>query len=235
MKLGELKVPFPAEDIDWRVQSAGTTNGKVWAKCLAYMDSRAVYDRLDDVCGPEGWQSKIEHTEGGFIASIGIRVGDEWVWKSDGAQTTDIEAVKGGISGAFKRAATHWGIGRYLYNLKVSYADVQANGVNYQRKDSKGKYEAFKWNPPKLPKWALPEGHTNAEYEAPKEDEKAPQEGSEEATEEIKAIGHVLSDIRHCKSIPHLENIYKKYKVIFSGEDYHALTDLTTIRKGELG
>ncbi len=35
-----------------------------------------------------------------------------------GCRETQVEAVKGGRSGAMKRAAVQWGIGRYLYNLE---------------------------------------------------------------------------------------------------------------------
>ena len=40
---------------------------------------------------------------------------EEWVWRTDGAPTTDIEALKGGISGAIKRVAVQFGMGAYLY------------------------------------------------------------------------------------------------------------------------
>jgi len=166
-----LKAPFPAEDIDWRIQSCGKNARGVWAKCLAYVTSRAVQDRLDEVCGPEGWQTVIQPIDGGFLAGIGIEIDGQWVWKYDGAQTTDIEKIKGGISGAIKRAAVQWGIGRYLYNLKTGYANIAENGVNWQKGKS-GDYDAFNWNPPALPVWALPEGHKNAERGA--EPEKAP-------------------------------------------------------------
>ena len=38
--------------------------------------------------------------------------------RATGVSNTDIEPVKGGLSNAFKRAASMWGIGRYLYDLK---------------------------------------------------------------------------------------------------------------------
>ncbi len=42
-------------------------------------------------------------------------VSGEWVEKQDGSGPTDMEPFKGGISGALKRAAVAWGIGRELY------------------------------------------------------------------------------------------------------------------------
>ncbi len=159
----KLHEPFLAGDIEWRVQSAGVTSDKTWAKVLAYVQARAIFERLDEVCGSANWQLEVKQIDGGFLAGIGIRHYGEWIWKWDGAQNTDIESLKGGISGAVKRAGVPWGIGRYLYNLRVAYADITPNGEYYQSKDKKGKYDAFKWNPPKLPVWALPEVIKGAE------------------------------------------------------------------------
>src|SRR4051812_15570275 len=75
MDLSKLKEPFPAEDIEWRIGQAGESNGKVWATCLAYLTSRAVMDRLDEVCGPENWQDEYRPGPvGGVICGISIRV-----------------------------------------------------------------------------------------------------------------------------------------------------------------
>lgn len=222
----KLKAPFPADDIDWRVQSAGTSGRGIWAKVLAYIDARAVMDRLDEVCHPENWQFEVIHTTGGFIGRLGIRINNEWVWKSDGSDETKVEATKGGISGSFKRSAVHWGIGRYLYNLKEGYADIQTNGVNYQSA-KQGKYEAFKWNPPKLPVWALPEGESNAEYESA-------EDTTTDAESDSKSIEQVIKDIEACTVMKHLVNIYDKYIKIFTGEDKTKLIMAKDIRKGEL-
>lgn len=154
----KLKEPFPSQDIEWRLQSCGKTNSKLWGKCLAYVTSRAVQERLDSVCGPDGWQVKIEKVDDAYLATISIRVEHddgttEWISKTDGADVTDIEPVKGGISGAIKRAAVLFGVGRYLYNLENNWAIISDSGkYSGQTKDK----EWFKWNPPALPDWALP-------------------------------------------------------------------------------
>lgn len=163
MKVEEMKkltLPFPAEDIEWRLQSCGEKTGKIWGKALAYITSRAVQERLDDVCGPDGWQTSIKKEGDAYLCTLSIRVEHndgsiEWLSRTDGADATDIEAVKGGISGAIKRAAVLFGIGRYLYNLKESWAIVSDNG-KLSGKTKEGKW--FKWDPPELPDWALPEG-----------------------------------------------------------------------------
>jgi hypothetical protein len=82
------------------------------------------------------------------------------VWKEDGAENTDIEAVKGGLSGAMKRAAVQWGCGRYLYGLEETFGMVHEFAQNVAGKGA----ERFRWNPPALPDWALaPEELRHAE------------------------------------------------------------------------
>jgi hypothetical protein len=58
-----------------------------------------------------------------------------------------------------KRAAVQWGIGRYLYKLEVGFAHINQDGKYYCPADKSGKkrYPSFRWDPPALPEWALPE------------------------------------------------------------------------------
>lgn len=136
MRLIDLAAEFPREVIHWRSQTL-TRNGDK-ALALAYLDARDVMDRLDEVCGPEGWQDKyVETVKGRIICSIGIKVGDEWVWKSDGAGDTAVEGEKGGISDALKRAAVKWGIGRYLYRLDAVWAPCETYEKNGKKVFSK--------------------------------------------------------------------------------------------------
>ena len=145
---------FDVDEIEWRLQQAGEKNGKVWAICVPYVTNRAIMQRLDDTVGPGSWKNEFKPGPGGgVLCGISIRVGDEWVTKWDGAENTDIEEVKGGLSGAMKRAAVQWGIGRYLYKLDESFANVSDSGkLRGKTKDGK----TFKWDPPQLPAWALP-------------------------------------------------------------------------------
>ena len=55
---------------------------------------------------------------------ISIRINGEWITKYDVSDPTQIEPVKGGFSGAMKRAGAQWGIGRYLYQLQETFAEV---------------------------------------------------------------------------------------------------------------
>lgn len=137
----ELAMPFDPRVVHWRIGQKSKKNPKK-AMVLAYVDARDVMKRLDAVVGPDGWQCRYPF-EG--CCEIGIKCGDEWVWKANAAGTTQVEAEKGQASDAFKRAAVLWGIGRYLYYLKNSWVDL------------KNEYGDF--DPPPLPEWATPEGY----------------------------------------------------------------------------
>lgn len=125
----ELSAPFPADYIDWRVGS--TNNDKTKGMALAYIDARAVMDRLDTICGPANWQCQYTQAGSIMICAIGIKF-DDWVWKQDGAGATDFEGEKGAMSDAFKRAAVRWGVGRYLYDIKAPWVAIQQFGKSFR-------------------------------------------------------------------------------------------------------
>ena len=129
-----LSAPFPSDYIEWRV---GTTNKKwrkegepVKGKPLCYIDARAVMDRLDTMCGPDGWQCNYSAgVNSSIVCNLGIRMPNgEWLWKADGAGATDMEGEKGMLSDALKRAAVRWGIGRYLYDIKAGTIELEMRG-----------------------------------------------------------------------------------------------------------
>lgn len=165
MNLSRLGEPFDPSDIEWRVSRAGMGKKGVYCNVLAYITARAIQRRLDEVCGPENWRNEapIIHMLPGdtvmVVGGISIRLGDEWVTKWDVSETTNVEPVKGGFSGAMKRAGAQWGIGRYLYLLEEKFAevsDVGGPGWNYAKlpKDQGG--APYYWKDPTLPAWAVP-------------------------------------------------------------------------------
>jgi hypothetical protein len=160
MDLNLLRAPFLPEEIEWRLQSSGKKqDGTIWARAVAYVDNRAIMDRLDEVCGPENWKNEFRReAEGAVLCGLSIKIGGEWVTKWDGATETDIESVKGGLSNAMKRAAVQWGIGRYLYFLESSWAGVTKDGSFGARLKKEEGGEYFRWNPPTLPDWAVKGG-----------------------------------------------------------------------------
>lgn len=162
MKLDDLKKPFIPEDIEWRVQRSGIKNGKGWAMVLAYVTNRAIMDRLDEVCGPAHWRNEFSEApggEGGILCGLSIEVSpNNWVVKYDGAERTQVEAVKGGFSDSMKRAAVQWGIGRYLYNLETKFVQITESGqrrIAITDKQTGEKINGY-WSDPVLPEWALP-------------------------------------------------------------------------------
>jgi hypothetical protein len=130
MKLEDLRGPFNPAAIHWRV--GATTKDKTSGIALAYIDARDVMERLDAVCSMAHWQARYPWSDGKrIVCEIGIKVGDEWIWKANGAGDTDVEAEKGAMSDAFKRAAVLWGVGQYLYDLPNTWMPLVAKGNSY--------------------------------------------------------------------------------------------------------
>ena len=132
--LKNLQKVIPAQ---WRVQSY--SKNKASGQCVAYIDARDVMKLLDEVVGAENWQDDYKYVGEMLVAGIGINVlfsseeprtlsrGEQWVWKWDTGSESNMEAEKGHISDAFKRAAVKWGVGRFLYDYPIQF--VKANEV----------------------------------------------------------------------------------------------------------
>ncbi len=123
-----LAEPFKPEEIEWR---CGATNrDKTKCLALAYVTNRAIQNRLDEVAGVENWKESFREVNGGFVCSLSIRDGEngEWITKEDGASSTGIEPVKGGLSDSMKRAAVQFGIGRYLYDAEATWEPAKQIG-----------------------------------------------------------------------------------------------------------
>jgi hypothetical protein len=153
-----LRQPFDPSELKFRPADKGGS------KALAFIDARSVYERLTSVVGIANWQirtsaipvtiSTIDWIDGkktptrfettAFHAEIGIYFDDlGWIWKSNFADQSDQDALKGGASDAHKRAAVLWGIGAYMYDLKDLVGVWDTNKKIYTTK-------------PTLPEWAKP-------------------------------------------------------------------------------
>ena len=154
----KLAAPFPEDEIHWRVQNSRVNGqGEPQIKVVPYLDAKQVEQRLDDVLTVARWTVSYQQIEGGFLATIGVFFGDPvgWVYRTDGAEETNIESTKGGISDAFKRAAVKYGVGRYLYvpaqRWNSDYLGIVTDKGKYNAKiNSAGKNIWIEWNPPKL-------------------------------------------------------------------------------------
>lgn len=167
----KLSAPFETDDIEWRVQQSGVAQtGRVWAMVIPYITNRAIQSRLDSVFGPTGWKNeyKTDVVSGGVLCGISAYCPEkkEWITKWDGVEVTksnhnnDIDSIKTAMSNSMKRAAVHWGVGRYLYNLEATFAECYTDKTGKNRGKVKGKNGQrdvyFTWNPPILPANARP-------------------------------------------------------------------------------
>ena len=149
----ELGQPFPYSDVNWRLQYVD--KDKLEGFAVPYLDARAIADRLDSVVGQNNWKDSyspwhtyVEKIEDKgkvttkqiqsqiCILSIYDEERKEWIDKSDGAENTDVESIKGGISDAFKRAAVKWNVGRYMYKMKPVWVKAKKQGKSFVVDDS---------------------------------------------------------------------------------------------------
>lgn len=146
-----LAAPFEFEDLEWRVLSVRKSGDKFQSMITPYVTNRAIQDRLDKVCHPKLWRNEYLKWDGGQLCGITITDGDRDVTKWDGAENTDIEPLKGGLSNSMKRAAVQWGIGRYLYYLppmkgqQINWKPGAIRGDYYDKKTKER--EVLWWTP----------------------------------------------------------------------------------------
>jgi hypothetical protein len=138
-----LLAPFSAAIVGWKAQA--TTKDGSRAMAVAYIDARAVADRLDESVGPENWCDGYivlgeQRTSGGMEIVVACRLTVLGVTKEDVGTGEDYKAA---YSDAFKRAGVRHGIGRYLYSLDKQWVAYDAYAK--QLKET-----------PVLPAWAVP-------------------------------------------------------------------------------
>lgn len=133
-----LSAPFPSADIDWRVSA--TTQDKSRGLAVPYVTNRAIQNRLDDTVGVDGWHNDFVPWKNDRAQLCGISIyfpdAQAWLTKWDGADDSDIESVKGGLSDSMKRAAVEWGIGRYLYGMTQVWVAIEPRGKGFVIRDS---------------------------------------------------------------------------------------------------
>ncbi len=138
-----LLAPFPPEMVGWKAQSVSKDGQRALA--VAYVDARAVMDRLDATVGPDQWSDRytlLREQSGGFGPElvVGCQLTVLGVTKADVGVGEDAKAA---YSDAFKRAAVKFGIARYLYSLPKTWVDYDAQ-----------KHQLLRIPP--LPAWARP-------------------------------------------------------------------------------
>lgn len=138
-----LSEPFDPSEVKFKPQNVKGTR----ALALAYVDVRAIQDRLDDVMGVDGWQDEYSVlADMSVVCKLRLRIGRRWITRMDvGSQSEQPDSgdrMKAAFSDALKRAAVKFGLGRYLYRLPPQWVD----------------YDPIKkvLTTPKLPPFALP-------------------------------------------------------------------------------
>jgi hypothetical protein len=141
--LQALSAPFDLADLHFKPQAISGN------RCLAvaYLDARAVMDRLDAVCGLAWSDAYDVLPSGSVVCRLTLTVDGRDVVKMDvgspSEQPDDGDKMKAAFSDALKRAAVKFGVGRFLYRLPKQWVDYDPSKKQIVR-------------PPALPAWALP-------------------------------------------------------------------------------
>jgi hypothetical protein len=160
--LTQLEEPFDPELIYFKPQAINKSKDRAIA--AAYADPRAYSDRLNAVVGANGWSRhykvrtinpipgpdpkdwKNKYIYKGKVLVVATLI-IEGIGKNSGtgeSDAVDENAITSAEAQAFKRAATCFGLGRYLYDLPknqwVPYDDTSRRITE----------------PPELPDWAIP-------------------------------------------------------------------------------
>ncbi|ULR39751.1 Rad52/Rad22 family DNA repair protein (plasmid) [Thermus sp. NEB1569] len=135
-----LRAPFPEEVIDVKIQAVSKDGRK--GQVVAYVDARAVMNRLDEVLGPDGWADEYEVLADRTFQG---RNGDERLVEVKcrltilGITKEDVgegDTLKAAFSDALKRAAVKFGVGRHLYEMEKVWVDLDERG-NFDRQAAK--------------------------------------------------------------------------------------------------
>jgi len=160
--LAQLAEPFDPSEIKWRVTH--TTQDGSRGAVIAFADPRAYTDRLNQIFTPTGWTrsysvatisalsrmkrdkviqtGKVLVTCSLTIHALGCHAGSGEEFADESNAMTKAEAQ------SFKRAASCYGLGRYLYNFAEMWVPLNEHRQPLQL--------------PTLPQWALPKASVTA-------------------------------------------------------------------------
>lgn len=142
---GRLQAPFSAHLVHWK--PGALSRSKDRALLMAFIDARAVMDRLDAIC-PDDWSFDAQEVASAKVPTVRGTLTVLGVSRTDfgeGDPTTGAgDSYKAACSDALKRCAVHFGIGRYLYDLPRTWVEWDE-----QKRAPR--------TTPELPVWARPE------------------------------------------------------------------------------
>ncbi len=154
-----LAEPFDPTEIKWRVTHTSRDGNR--GALIAFADPRAYTDRLNQLFTPTGWTRSYEVSTvssvtrmkkdkliqtGKVLVTCTLTINGVGCHSGSGEEWADEEnAMTAAEAQAFKRAASCFGLGRYLYNFTEVWVPL-----NEHRQPTQF---------PQLPQWALPETH----------------------------------------------------------------------------
>lgn len=144
-----LADPFAPSAVSWRAGSV--SRDKQRAQALAYAEPRVYEDRLNDVLGPDWSVRFTSWGEQRLICELTVRYHDtdgevrEITRTSTGEFDSGDRVAQGTAAEAqaFKRACSKFGLGRYLYDLPMTWVAYDESSRRLTET-------------PALPKWAQP-------------------------------------------------------------------------------
>jgi len=135
--MNEVTATFDPEIVQWK--PGAVSKDKTRAMALAYVDSRAYMERLDEVV--PGWEDeyKLNVLTDRVIVLCHLtvagvtRTGDGEALLVDNGGKPDPNAVTSASAQAFKRACAKFGLGRYLYDLPRVWVDYDPDKRYFTR------------------------------------------------------------------------------------------------------
>lgn len=109
------------EEIECRVAQVKESG----CSLLLYKTARVDRAILDEEFGTFGWQNDFKLINGNMYGGIGIKHGDEWIWRWDCGTPNKTEIEKSEASDCFKRAGFKWGIGVELYSTPFIWINAE--------------------------------------------------------------------------------------------------------------
>lgn len=198
----ELRRPFAPESVKFRADGKVQGDAAVGqVRCLSYIDSRLVSDRLNDVCGGD-WHDEYKV----LIGSNGQILGVECALTVMGVTRTDVgepgEALaakrpKAIYSDSLKRAAVKFGIGCFLYALPVLRGESSSKGylTDTGKKQLRDGYTRWLNSPETVKYWGTPfiygdaeDAQGDAEVDSSEEEQHA-----RPGSEDLQAVSDVVA------------------------------------------
>jgi hypothetical protein len=129
--LAELEVPFPVDQVLWRVTN--TANNRTRGQVVPYADPRAYTDRLNALVSPQGrtrnyetvtmnnitrTKRNAEIVTGKILVTCKVTIDGLGTHAGTGEEWADEDnAMSSAEAQAFKRACSCFGLGRYFYDI----------------------------------------------------------------------------------------------------------------------